>query len=216
MATIRFPDPQFATPEGIVALGGTLTPENLMSAYRQGIFPWPIEGLPLPWFCPPRRAILRFSELHIPRSLALARKRSILSFSIDRAFRDVITTCAKIRRTSETGTWITPDMISAYSRLHYLGFAHSIEAWEGNNLIGGLYGVDAGGVFVGESMFHLRPNASKLALLFLFDYLRKRGSEWMDIQMMSPHMLALGAVEVSRSRFLKMLSAAQGSSIKLF
>jgi leucyl/phenylalanyl-tRNA--protein transferase len=107
-------------------------------------------------------------------------------------------------------------MISAYSRLHYLGFAHSIEAWEGNDLIGGLYGVDAGGVFVGESMFHLRPNASKLALLFLFDYLRERGSEWMDIQMMSPHMLALGAVEVSRSRFLKMLSAAQASSIKLF
>jgi leucyl/phenylalanyl-tRNA--protein transferase len=216
MSPIRFPDPRFSTPEGIVAFGGELTPDNLIEAYSRGIFPWPIEGLPLTWFCPPRRAILELESLHIPRSLALARRKSTLRFTIDRDFPAVIDACARISRPQETGTWITPDMSAAYCGLHYTGRAHSVEAWDEDQLVGGIYGVDAGGVFGGESMFHLRPNASKLALLFLFEHLKSKGSTWMDIQVMSPHMQTLGAIEITRHQFLNKLAAEQESGLKLF
>ena len=216
MSPIRFPDPRFSTPEGIVAFGGELTPDNLIEAYSRGIFPWPIEGLPLTWFCPPRRAILEFKRLHIPRSLALAQRKAKFRFTIDRDFSAVIRACSTIARPQEVGTWITPEMIEAYCGLNHAGQAHSIEAWDGNQLVGGIYGVDAGGVFGGESMFYLQPNASKLALLFLFEHLKSKGSTWMDIQVMSPHMQTLGAIEITRHQFLNKLTAEQQQGLKLF
>ena len=213
---VRFPDPRDATPEGIVAVGGRPDPELLVEAYSNGIFPWPVEGYPLLWFSPPERAILVFDELHIARSLARERRRTRLSFTFDRAFGRVISSCATVARAHEAGTWITPAMVRGYTELHRLGHAHSAEAWEGGELVGGLYGVDAGGAFAGESMFYLRPNASKLALLFLIEHLRARGLDWLDIQVLTPHMRALGARLVSRDEFLDRLARAQRRALKLF
>jgi leucyl/phenylalanyl-tRNA---protein transferase len=170
----------------------------------------------LTWFCPPWRAILEFDRVHVPRSLVRARKNSTLRFTIDQEFETVIRACSKVERAHEKGTWINAGIIRAYCGLHARGTAHSVEAWEGDTLVGGIYGVDAGGVFGGESMFHFQPNASKLALLFLIDHLRTRGAEWMDIQVMSPHMEALGAIEISRGLFLRKLADAQMSALKLF
>jgi leucyl/phenylalanyl-tRNA--protein transferase len=216
MALIRFPDPRYATPEGLVALGGELRAENVLEAYRRGIFPWPIEGLPLPWFCPPERAILEFKELHISRSLARERRRTRLRFTIDRNFGAVIEACARVMRAGERGTWITPGVIKAYTELHRRGHVHSVEAWEEDALVGGLYGVDADGAFAGESMFYLRPNASKLALLFLIEQLSGAGLDWMDIQMMTPHMRTLGAKLITRDRFLERLKETRARGLKLF
>jgi len=200
-----------------VAIGGDLRPVNVLEAYRRGIFPWPIdEGLPLVWFCPQERAILEFARLHVSRSLARERRRTGLSFTIDRAFREVISLCARTPRVGEAGTWITAEVIRSYTELHAAGHVHSVEAWEGELLVGGVYGVDAGGAFAGESMFHLRPNASKLALLFLIEHLSARGLEWMDIQMLTPHMERLGARLISRERFLERLAQARTRNLKLF
>ncbi|HKP72319.1 MAG TPA: leucyl/phenylalanyl-tRNA--protein transferase, partial [Pyrinomonadaceae bacterium] len=193
MSLIDFPDPRDAPFGDIVAVGGNLQTCNLLNAYARGIFPWPVEGWPLTWFSPQERAILEFADLNVPRSLAKVRRRAPYRITIDRAFGQVILTCARIKRTHEVGTWITPQIVRAYTELHALGHAHSVEAWEGDALVGGLYGVDAGGAFAGESMFYLRPNASKLALLFLVEHLRARGATWLDCQVMTPHMAALGA-----------------------
>ncbi len=216
MSLIRFPDPRHASPEGIVALGGNLHVNTLLAAYRQGIFPWPIEGLPLTWFCPEERAVLDFAQLHVPRSLVKERRRTSLQFTIDADFHAVITGCAGVKRAREDGTWITPRIIRAYCELHARGHAHSVEAWEGNMLVGGMYGVDVDGAFAGESMFHLRPNASKLALLYLIEHLRARGLDWMDIQVITPHMKALGAIIIARDEFLERLSLARRRGLKLF
>lgn len=216
MALIRFPDPRHSTEEGIVAIGGSLQPENVLAAYRRGIFPWPIEGLPLVWFSPQERAILEFADLHIPRSLARERRRTALRFTIDRDFPSVIRACAEAPRAGESGTWITPEVIRSYNELHRRGFVHSVEAWEGDALVGGLYGVDADGAFAGESMFYLRPNASRLALLFLIEHLKERGLDWIDIQMMTPHMKMLGAKIISRDRFLEKLAQTRARRLKLF
>ena len=209
---IHFIDPEESI-DGIVALGGPLTTTNLLRAYCRGIFPWPIENL-VPWCCPEERGILEFNELHIPRRLA--RTRHQFQFTIDRAFPDVISHCATVKRKHESGTWITRQMIRAYCELHRLGHAHSVEVWEGTELVGGLYGVDAGGSFAGESMFSLRSNASKLALLFLIDHLKDRGLDWIDIQMLTPHLEALGAKLVSRAEFLEKLAATQKRNLTLF
>lgn len=211
-----FPDPREATPDGIVAVGGRPEPELLAEAYARGIFPWPVEGYPLLWFSPPERAILFFDELHVPRSLARERRRTLLTFTIDRAFERVIHSCRAVVRAHEKGTWITREMVRGYCEFHLAGRAHSVEAWEGGELVGGLYGVDAGGAFAGESMFHLRPNASKLALLHLVEHLAARGLTWLDIQVMTPHMEALGARTVPREEFLTLLARARGSGLKLF
>ena len=211
----RFPDPRYARGD-VVALGDDLSIDTLREAYRSGIFPWPHEELPLPWFSPRRRTVILFDELHAGRSLRKAAKRSAFHFTIDRAFEQVIAACAESERPEQDGTWIGPDIIAAYTRLHRAGDAHSIEVWEGETLAGGLYGVDAGGVFTGESMFHRRSDASKLALLFLIDHLRARGATWLDCQVMTPHMEALGAREIPRSRFLDMLAATQARGLHLF
>lgn len=201
----------------VVALGVELSVATLKEAYAKAIFPWHMDGVPLPWCCPARRAILDFADLHIPASLARARRRSGLRFTIDEDFRHVMEECSLARRPGQKGTWITPAFIERYTELHEAGGAHSVEAWdESGNLVGGVYGVDAGGVFCGESMFFTRPNASKLSLLFLIEHLRSRGSTWLDIQVMTPHMKALGAKEVGRREFLARLKHDTASARELF
>ena len=217
MAIIRFLDPRDAGPEGLVGVGGNLRTSTLLEAYRRGIFPWPIEGYPLTWFSPAERALLFFSELHVPRSLARERRTTTLRLTIDAAFAAVIRACAEAARPGEEGTWINPQMIAAYCHLHRLGHAHSVEAWdEEGELVGGIYGVDADGAFAGESMFYKRPNASKLALLHLVEHLSARGLDWMDIQVLTPHMQRLGARNVTRDEFLARLAAARRRGLKLF
>jgi leucyl/phenylalanyl-tRNA---protein transferase len=211
----RFPDPRSARGD-VVALGGDLRVETLREAYRKGIFPWPHEGLQLPWFSPRRRTVILFEELHIGRSLRKAQRKADLTFTIDRDFPAVIAACSETPRPDQDGTWIEPRIMEAYTRLHEAGDAHSVEVWEGDTLAGGLYGIDAGGLFTGESMFYRRPEASKLALLFLVDHLRSRGATWLDCQVMTPHMHALGARQIPRSRFLDMLAEAQERGLRLF
>lgn len=210
-----FPDPRYA-PSDVVAMGEDLRVDTLREAYRKGIFPWPHEGLPLPWFSPRRRAVLPLDEVHVGRSLRKVAARKPFTFTIDRDFPAVIRACSEAVRPDQDGTWIEPKLIAAYTRLHQRGEAHSVEAWEGEELVGGLYGVDAGGIFTGESMFHRRPHASKLALLFLIDHLRARHSPLLDCQVMTPHMEALGAREIPRGRFLDTLAETQARGIRLF
>jgi leucyl/phenylalanyl-tRNA--protein transferase len=202
--------------DGLVAVGGRLTPRTVLRAYQQGVFPWPVPGLPMLWFSPRERAILEFERLHVPRSLRRARRQTTLRFTIDRAFPAVIEGCAKAVRPGQDGTWITPEVIVTYTQLHRLGVAHSVEAWRGNELVGGVYGVDIDGAFAAESMFYREPNASKLALLFLVDHLRSRGLDWMDIQTMTPHMARLGARVISREEFLAKLEATRRRGLRLF
>ena len=204
----QFVPPRLAGDADVVGVGGPLTPDTLRLAYGQGIFPWPMTGYPLLWFCPPRRAVLDFDRLHVPQSLARARRRAPFSFTIDKAFDDVIAACRASPRPGQAGTWITAGMVDAYRALHREGDAHSVEAWDPSGaLAGGLYGVAAGGVFTGESMFHRAPDASKLALLFLVDFLAARGGTWLDCQVMTPHMQVLGAREIGRDEFLDRLAA---------
>jgi leucyl/phenylalanyl-tRNA---protein transferase len=200
----------------IIGFGGEMTLENLEKAYRGGIFPWTIDGLPLPWFCPEKRAILEFSELHVQKSLRKARERSEFTYTIDKCFREVIVQCSEVKRTHESGTWITHEFIENYTKFHEFGMAHSIEVWEGDELVGGLYGVDSGGVFCGESMFHHRTNASKFALLFLIDHMKNFGASWIDVQVMTPHFEVFGAKTISRNDFLDKLKDTQNLGLKLF
>ncbi|GIU83117.1 MAG: leucyl/phenylalanyl-tRNA--protein transferase [Acidobacteria bacterium] len=219
MKIIEFPDPDFCSGDIVcITERDCLNSENLIRAYKKGIFPWPIsEYRFLPWFCPEFRAILEFDELHIPRSLRKAAKKSRFTFTIDRAFYQVINCCAQVKRKGQRGTWIIKEIIESYTELHHLGYAHSVEVWDENQmLVGGLYGVDAGGVFSGESMFHYVTHASKLALLFLIDHLKSRGATWIDTQMLTPHLEILGAKEISRSEFLKKLKNTQKLNLKLF
>lgn len=228
-ATINFPNPRthefsewvlfgdyYYNARDIIGFGGDLTVENLQNAYSKGIFPWHIDGLPLPWFCPERRAILEFSELHIPRTLRKEWKKTEFIFTINKDFPSVIKHCAEAKRKFESGTWITDEFIETYIEFHRRGKAHSVEVWENEEIVGGLYGVDAGGVFCGESMFHLRSNASKLGLLFLVEHLKTRGAAWIDIQVMTPHFEVLGAKEIDREVFLDKLFATQKRYLQLF
>ena len=208
----RFPDPRRARHD-VIAIGDDVSIDTLRDAYRHGIFPWPHEDYPLPWFSPRKRTVIMFDELHVGRSLRKAAKRAELAFTIDRAFEHVIRACAD---REDDGTWIDERIIDAYTSLHHAGDAHSIEVWEDGALAGGLYGVDAGGVFTGESMFHARSDASKLALLYTIEHLRARGATWLDCQVMTPHMAALGAREITRAKFLDMLAETQARSLKLF
>ncbi|MBV9217071.1 MAG: leucyl/phenylalanyl-tRNA--protein transferase [Acidobacteria bacterium] len=202
--------------DDVVAFGTPLTKETVREAYSKGIFPWNTEGVPLPWHCPKRRAVLEFADLKIPRSLEKERRKERFTFTIDREFRRVMRECALSFRPGQRGTWITPDFERVYGKLHDEGMAHSVEAWLHGELVGGLYGVDAGGVFCGESMFYREPNASKLALLFLIDHLRSRGSTWFDAQVMTPHLKALGAKEIDRGEFLRRLKRVQDRGRPLF
>jgi leucyl/phenylalanyl-tRNA--protein transferase len=217
MAIIHFPDPRTASPEGIVAIGGDLHPESVLAAYRQGIFPWPVEKLPLLWFCPAERGILDFDALHVPRSLRRAQRQSGLRFTVDRAFASVIRGCSETPRPGQHGTWITPAVIAAYCRLHDMGVAHSVEAWSASGeLVGGTYGVDVEGAFAAESMFYRVANASKLCILHLVSHLRRRGLDWIDVQTLTPHMARLGARLVPREAFLERLQRTRMRGLQLF
>jgi len=212
----RFPDPKYARGD-VVALGADLSVPTLRDAYQHGIFPWPHDDVQLlPWFSPRRRTVIVFDELHVGRTLRKSAQQSRLTFTIDRDFPAVIRACSNTPRPDQDGTWISAEITAAYIRFHEAGDAHSVEVWEGERLAGGLYGIDSGGVFTGESMFHDAPDASKLALLFLIEHLRARGATWLDCQVMTPHMHALGAREIPRSRFLDLLAAEQAKARKLF
>ncbi|MFL6375635.1 MAG: leucyl/phenylalanyl-tRNA--protein transferase [Pyrinomonadaceae bacterium] len=201
----------------VVAFGVPLTADTAREAYRKGIFPWHTDGVPLPWHCPARRAVLIFDEIKVPRSLAKIRRKGEFTFTIDGDFAQVMRHCSSTSRPGQKGTWITAQFEEVYNELHREGMAHSVEAWNPNGeLAGGLYGIDAGGVFCGESMFYREPNASKLALLYLIDLLRERGATFLDAQVMTPHMQAFGAKLVSRAKFIEMLRDAQAAGLELF
>lgn len=202
----------------IVAVGLNLKPSTLIHAYSQGVFPWPCEDLPLLWHCPVKRGVLLFNELHYSRRLRQYLRKAPWTYTVNQDFDQVITLS---QDRGIEGTWITPEMKTAYRELHRLGHAHSLEVWKGKHLVGGLYGVDVAGYFAGESMFHREDNASKAALLFGVALLKKVGREWMDIQVLTPHMEKLGAKEITRRKFLSMLSRATeaqklGTGVKPF
>lgn len=192
---------------GLVAYGGDLSPERLLAAYAQGVFPW-YEEPPILWFSPDPRMILQPSALHVGRSLAKRERLAPYALRMDTAFRSVIEACASIPRPGQDGTWITPDMIEAYVVLHELGFAHSVEAWQGDRLVGGLYGISLGRAFFGESMFAAAPDASKLAFIACVRQLASWSFDFIDCQIETEHLARFGARNVSRSEFLTMLDRA--------
>lgn len=207
--TVRFPPVEQATPEGLLAVGGDLRPERLLEAYRHGIFPWYNDDQPILWWSPDPRAVLFPPRLHVPRSLEKTIRRGDFTVTFDTCFREVMTHCAGPRpQYPDGGTWITPAMIEAYTRLHDLGYAHSAETWEGDRLVGGVYGVALGGAFFAESMFTLVDNASKVALVTLVRQLDTWGFRIMDCQQASPHVMRFGAEEISRRDFVNHLREA--------
>jgi leucyl/phenylalanyl-tRNA---protein transferase len=199
---LTFPPPEAATEEGIVAVGGDVAPERLILAYGQGIFPWPVPGLPLLWFSPDPRFVLPPAEAHLSRSLRRRMRRNDLEVRCDTAFERVMTECARRPRPGQDGTWITRELLSGYGRLHRRGYAHSIEAWRGGELVGGLYGVSLGRMFFGESMFTLEPDASKVAFATLLGQLVEWGFPLVDCQVHTEHLARFGARHWPRERFL--------------
>ncbi|BDI29207.1 leucyl/phenylalanyl-tRNA--protein transferase [Capsulimonas corticalis] len=210
-------DPRDAGEAEVIGMGGAPTVASLLWAYRHGVFPWPVEGYPLLWFCPPARAIIEFADLRVPERLARMKRNAPFSYTIDQAFPEVMRACQAAPRPGQSGTWITEEMLDGYGTLHQRGFAHSVEVWDScGALVGGLYGVSVDGAFAGESMFHSSANTSKLALLHLIEHLQQRGLDWIDIQMLTPHLVALGAKEVARSEFLDRLERTQTRKLSLF
>lgn len=201
-----WPHPESADEEGIVAIGGDLSPVRLEQAYRRGIFPWYSERLPIVWHCPDPRFVLEPERLHVPKSLEKQLKRAPYRLTMDTAFELVIDACARIKRPGQRGTWITRDMREAYLRLHALGLAHSCEAWSEQGLVGGLYGVSLGDVFFGESMFARAPDASKIAFASLVRALHREGVKLIDCQQETEHLARFGAEAWPRPRFLTRLS----------
>ena len=192
------------SPNGLLCAGGDLSPERLVEAYSHGIFPWFSEGDPILWWSPDPRMVLFPNELKVSRSLRRSVDRSVYEIRVDTAFRDVIEECAA-PRDGQGGTWIVPEMVDAYTRLHELGFAHSVESWQDEQLLGGLYGVSLGPVFFGESMFARAPDASKVALVSLVERLRARECRVIDCQQATPHLASLGAREIPRKAFAQLV-----------
>ena len=199
-----FPSPEEAE-DGLLAVGGDLSPERVLLAYRSGIFPWYGDGLPILWHSPDPRCVLVIGRLHVGRTVRRTMAKKTYDVRFDTAFEQVIRACKSTPRPGQDGTWITDDMEEAYTRLHRLGYAHSVEAWERGQLVGGLYGVSLGRVFFGESMFSHRPNSSKVALLTLADHIGTWGFSFIDAQVATPQTLALGAEEWPRQYFLERL-----------
>jgi leucyl/phenylalanyl-tRNA--protein transferase len=197
-----------AIAEGLLAVGGDLSIERLVLAYSQGIFPWYAEDDPILWWSPDPRLVLYPAELHISRSLRKVLRHGDFDITLDRAFSQVIHACAGNRGPDHPGTWIVPEMIAAYEALHAAGLAHSVEAWAGDTLAGGLYGVSLGGVFFGESMFAQISNASKVALVRLVEGLQRAGFKLIDCQVTTAHLMRFGAREITRSQFIKELQRA--------
>ena len=205
---LAFPAPESADEEGIVAFGGDASPERLLLAYGQGIFPWPHEGYPLLWFSPDPRFVLPLSDVTVPRSLRKSIRRGRYDIRFDTRFTEVMYACSAAPRRGQRGTWITPELVAGFSRLHERGFAHSVEAYEAGELVGGLYGMSLGEAFFGESMFSARPDASKVAFVTLLAHLAEWRFEFVDCQVYTDHLARFGAREEPRARCLARLRRA--------
>ncbi|MDD3310828.1 leucyl/phenylalanyl-tRNA--protein transferase [Pseudodesulfovibrio sp.] len=209
-----FPDPEEADPDGLLAVGGDLSPQRLLTAYASGIFPWYGEDSPILWWSTNPRLVLLPREFHLPRSLRRVLNRGTFSFTLDTAFPKVIRACADAPRPGQDGTWLVEDMVEAYTLLHRLGYAHSVEAWRDGELAGGLYGLSLGTAFFGESMFHREPDASKAAFARLVGQLGRWGFTLIDCQQTTNHLLRFGAREMQRFRFLAALREAMDASTR--
>lgn len=201
---VDFEPENFSSP-GIIGIHGNLSPGVLLSAYSQGVFPWYDDESPILWWSPDPRFILEPECLHVSSSMRKTLRKRNFSVTLDRAFSEVIHACATVPRNGQDGTWIVPEMEEAYGRLHELGFAHSVEVWHGENLVGGLYGISLGKLFFGESMFSLRSNASKIAFILLARGLQEKGFPMIDCQVFTEHLEKLGAYEIDREDFLERL-----------
>lgn len=200
-----FPPPQLADPNGLLAVGGDLAPDRLLKGYKSGIFPWFSPGDPLLWWYPTPRLIIVPQEFHIPNRVKRYAKKSRISITRDLAFQAVIRQCAEVRTECGNETWITPEMEQAYIALHKRGYAHSVECWKDERLVGGLYGVALDRVFFGESMFSREKCASQFALIHLVQYIKSHGFGLIDCQMTTSHLLRFGAKEVSGAKFQRLL-----------
>ncbi len=195
--------------EGIVDMSDDLRVERLLEAYSFGIFPWPHQELPTLWFCPSERGVLDFAHFHVARSLRKTLLQQPFTFTFNRAFDQVLEACVRAHRSGQPGTWITERLARAYKGFHRAGYAHSLEVWQGEALVGGLYGVYVAGVFSGESMFYLVPNASKAAVVHLVGFLKAQGLRWMDIQMVTPVLQQFGGSYVTRDAYLQRVELAK-------
>jgi len=204
----QFPDPRKAEADGLLAVGGDLSIESLLTAYSRGIFPWYDDHSPILWWSPDPRLILLPSKFKISESLKQTIRKGRYTNRIDSDFQFVIQQCADVYRKDQNGTWLTQEMIKAYINLHEAGYAHSFETWYNDNLVGGLYGVSLGKAFFGESMFHLMRDASKIALYELVNWTSAHDFHFIDAQQSTSHLISLGAEEVTRNSFLKMLEKA--------
>jgi leucyl/phenylalanyl-tRNA---protein transferase len=202
--SLRFPPVQEAE-EGIVAVGGDLAPERLLSAYQHGIFPWYSDGEPIIWWSPDPRFVLMPDDLHISSSMQRVINSGTFTATFDTDFDFVIRQCAVSSRKGQDGTWITNEMIDAYNRLHHLGYAHSVEVRKDNRIVGGMYGISLGKCFFGESMFFTEANASKFAFIFLVQWLKRHGFHFLDAQVYTTHVASLGAKNISRDEFMQLL-----------
>ncbi len=202
---IWFPPVEFSSPEGIVAIGGDLSVERLLLAYKSGIFPWYNEGESIIWHCPDKRMVLFPEKLKISKSMRQIIRKKIVKVTFNTCFEEVLANCKTIHRKDQGGTWITSEMQQAYSKLHELGFAKSVEVWLNDTLVGGLYGIDLGTVFCGESMFSKKSNASKVGFIYLVEKLKKENYKLLDCQLYTNHLASLGAEEITRTEFLKYL-----------
>jgi len=205
---IEFPDPKLADDDGLIAQGGELSPEYLLSAYCQGIYPWFCEDEPILWWSPNPRMVLRPENFKLRKSLYQVIKKGVFELRVDTAFREVITSCSRIPRPDQLETWITNDIIDGYVKLHKLGYAHSFESYFGGELVGGLYGISLGNCFVGESMFFTRTDASKVAFYHLVQFALKHNFSFIDAQQPTDHLKSLGAEPISRTSFLDLLENA--------
>ena len=205
---IQFPPYDFTSKEGIIALGGDLSTDRLVYAYKNGIFPWFSEGEPIVWYCPVQRMVLFPNQIKISKSMRKVLKDSSYRITENNAFEEVIFQCKTIKRNDNLGTWITNHMEKAYISLHKKGIAKSIEVWKENKLVGGLYGVEVNGVFCGESMFSKRSNTSKLAFIYLAT---RKNYRLIDCQVYNSHLASLGAQEIDRALFVKILKQNKGS-----
>ncbi len=205
---LRFPRPEFADPDGLLAVGGDLSPERLLMAYRMGIFPWYADDTPILWWSPDPRLVLFPDELKVSKSLQRVIARGVFQVTVNHAFQEVIVQCSEVRKGSAAGTWLVQEMIDAYCGLHQVGYAHSVESWHEGTLVGGLYGIALGRVFYGESMFTLKTDASKVALVHLVRLLQTMGYDLIDCQVTTRHLQSLGAREIPRQEFLSLLAMA--------
>lgn len=207
-----FPDPETSL-EGVVDLSDDLRVERLLEAYSFGIFPWPHDDLPTLWYSPEERGVLDFADFHVPKSLNKFLRQQCWTYTFNQAFDEVIESCAGLKRPGQMGTWINKKIVRAYREFHAAGYAHSLEVWDGDCLIGGLYGVYVGGLFCGESMFYRETNASKAALVKLVEFLKSQGLTWMDIQMVTPVLEGFGGKYMKRKKFLAKLEQAKHSAL---